>query len=535
MNGHSLRVGLWLTAIVAASVALSIRWVFLVPIFQSPDEPQHFDYALCLNERRALIHGEPLPADGAVPLIHPWTNHLRIASHFEAIAFHPKVHVSPDYGTPEFYEMLKRSAPAVDRNAIQQAPILAGLYPFGYYSVLAVWLEGVRLVGNDPVTLLFGARLFSVLLLCITLIFTYATARELHLKERTALLLTAAIGLFPLTSFISSYVQPDNLGLTLASICFYLSLRLRRQPDSGRLQVWLGLASAALLVTKPHFYLCVFGCGAAALIVQRLSLRLALASWLRCAVLLLAPALAVGMVHLYVTSGVANYYGDAAPVNHSVKALIKGFNNALMNYYAGPTHDSFWGVFGWMDTPLMIASPKWTARVHFILQVTAWLVLGLTLLRLAQVASRLFSLWRRGRRQAVWRIALSNVPVNSYFLFTVLMFALYIRLDNRFAAQGRNWFPFLLPIFLTAFVYAPRALAWRGVGITLGSLGLMGLLLYDGIGGYYSLRTIEHRYYAADPSPSRAVPRGVPRASCPCGAQHRRDAGGTPVEPIFTS
>jgi hypothetical protein len=75
------------------------------------------------------------------------------------------------------------------------------------------------------------------------------------------------------------------------------------------------------------------------------------------------------------------------------------------------------------------------------------------------------------------------------------MIVLYIRLENRFAAVGRNWLPFLLPIFLTAFVYAARALRLRRVGMTCGALGLIGLLLYDGIGGYHALKTIEHRYY----------------------------------------
>ncbi len=499
-----LRVVLCLAAIVTASAALSIRWVFLVPIFQAPDEPQHFDYALCLSEHRALYHGQPMHFEGDHSFVHPWTNYLRKAARIDTVAFHPDVRMPPNYGTRAFYDTLERQAPPVDGDTLNRPPLLAGVYPFGYYGLLAVWLEGVRFVHDGPAALLFGARLFSVLLLCITLIFTYATARELNLKQRTALLLTAAIGLFPLTSFVSSYVQPDNLAWTLSSLCFYLSLRLRQQPDNGSLLAWLGLASGALLVTKPHYYLCVFGCGAAALLVQRLYLRLSLASWLRFGALVLGPAFALGLVHLKMTCDAPNYYSDPAPSSSFSAKVLHGFPRAALNYYAGPTHDSFWGVFGWMDTHLVIGNYKWTARVQSVLQIAAWLVLALTLMRLSQVLWRLHGLWRRGRRRLALRIALANVPINSYFAFTILMFVLFIRLDNRFAAQGRNWLPFLLPIFLTAFAYAPCALAWRRIGFACGTLGLLGLLLYDGVGGYYALRTIRDRYYVPAASVSAA-------------------------------
>src|SRR5205823_12013654 len=100
---------------------------------------------------------------------------------------------------------------------------------------------------------------------------------------------------------------------------------------------WFGLASGALLVTKTHYELCVFGCGAASLIVQRLALRLSLASWFRCAVLLLLPAFMLGLVHVNLTRGVENYYSDPAPSKSFDEKVVQGFSRALRDYYAGPT------------------------------------------------------------------------------------------------------------------------------------------------------------------------------------------------------
>jgi len=41
------------------------------------------------------------------------------------------------------------------------------------------------------------------------------------------------------------------------------------------------------------------------------------------------------------------------------------------------------------------------------------------------------------------------------------LLVLHVRLDNRFGGQGRNWIPFLLPIFYVPLCYAPKAISSR--------------------------------------------------------------------------
>ncbi|HKI30987.1 MAG TPA: DUF2142 domain-containing protein [Gemmataceae bacterium] len=490
-----------LVAVVVGASALAVRWVFFVPIFQSPDEPEHFDYALCLNESRGLIHAEASPPDEPLAWhVHPYTSHLGERTALRKVAFHGDVRMPAGYGTPRFYEVVEEQAPSRDSIRLSRAPALAGLYPFGYYALLATWLEVVRLVHDGPVGLVFGARLFSVLLFAASLMLSYAVCRELRLGRRLALALTAGIGFFPLATFVSSYVQPDNLGFTLVSLCFYLSLRLRKRPDSGGLLAALGVALALLLVTKNHFYLCAL-LPTVALVAARLWAGGAgVRGWLRSAGLLLLPSLPTGLVHLWVVSGVTNYFADPAPYRGFTATVLGGVARAARNFYAGGTHQSFWGTFGWTDAPLVIHDDTTTAGVRLVIHALAWGLLALSLVRLGQVAVRLVRLGRRGKGRAAVRVALSNVPINSYFLFTVLMFVLYVRLDNRFGAQGRNWLPFLLPIFLTGIVYAPRALVLRRAGRACGRALLVGLLLFDVVGEYYALKTIERRYYASVPA-----------------------------------
>jgi hypothetical protein len=148
-----------------------------------------------------------------------------------------------------------------------------------------------------------------------------------------------------------------------------------------------------------------------------------------------------------------------------------------------------------MDTLLVIGGPRTDAVFRLAVQAVTWGVLALTLVRFQQVVVRVVGLVRRGRTGTAARIVVSNPLINGYFLFTVLMVLLYVRTGNRFAAQGRNWLPFLPGILLTALVYAPRALAGRGSQRACARLLATGLALYVGFGSYYAVRTIQRRYY----------------------------------------
>src|SRR5262249_61268990 len=83
---------------------------------------------------------------------------------------------------------------------------LITIYPFGYYTAVALWIRLISVFSTGVTALFFGARIFSVLLVVLSLVLCYAVCRELRMSQRRALLLTAIVGWFPLTSFVSSYV-----------------------------------------------------------------------------------------------------------------------------------------------------------------------------------------------------------------------------------------------------------------------------------------------------------------------------------------
>lgn len=519
-----------LASIVASAASLSLYWMFLVPIYEAPDEQTHLDYALNIYSAGRLISVRepyhawnfgPLPQHGEAlgNVYHVYTSYLVQISDLDRIAFNPAVKAPSNYGSKRFYADLDIHAPPEMSGDLagQQKPWdVSGrngyqdVYPFGYYAATAAWMRLVRLLSARLSVLFFGARSFSVLLLICSLLLVYANAREMRFTQARALLLTAIIGGFPLTSFVSSYVQPDNLCLTLVLLCSYLALVLRRKPDARGTLALLGMALGILSVTKYHTFIAVLLPILGMLAADKLARRMRNVGWGRLASSLLIPLSIGAVIQMWITWGSstaglvsnANTVHTGASVALSqgtwafINFLMDGLGGAFSNFYlSGSTFQSFWGLFGWADTPLVIVSPEINEAIRSLIALLNCIVFGLALVRLERVITRLILVARRGRSRQALSIAFSKPLLNGCFLFTTGLFVLYMLVRNQFAPQGRDWFPFILPLFLVGIDYAPKALTHRRTRQTFSTLIIGGLLLYCAIGGYYSIHSVVHRFY----------------------------------------
>ena len=500
-----------LAAITLSAALLSTYWVFKVPIFQNPDENSHIDYAFSIYSADRLLNVRRPPSEWNVHarLIegvagaaydfnsHQYTLYLIDSTDFMRVRFHANEKMPSDYGTASYYSNLNTKAPQgpVPGSALQPQdnPWLLTGYPFNYYLALAIWLKVLNLFSSGPVFLFFTARLFSVLLLVTSLILTYFLLRELHLSKRRALALTAAVGFFPMTTFISAAVQPDNLSWPLMSACFYLSLLLRRESSSIRNQILLGITLALLLVTKYHFFLFTAFPVLGLVLAEHLFRRRSLKEFLKTLSILTVPSVLLFAVQLWVVWGQQITGGN---LRLSRSGWIIGVKNALVDFYrGGPALVSYWGTFGWMDTELIIRSPATQNRIIVLLSVITLLVLTLVFFRLEQITTRLVVLARRGRWRYALRVVFSNPLVNSNFVFSAFMVVLYAVHQGGFNAQGRHWFPYFLSGFLIATQFAPKALSHRRTQAAMSAILLLGLLLFCSIGSYYSIQSIKDRYY----------------------------------------
>lgn len=504
-----------LAAIVVAGVALSAYWAYRVPIFQAPDEDVHFDYvAQLITARRPLRASERPQAERLnpfVPYSHPYTWYLRVRTNFDGIRFKPEVKVNPGYGTRSYFAALGREAPRLRQQPLRNAWVISE-YPVGYYGLAALLAGLAQPVFPGVVAAFFVARATSVVLFGIGLFAWHAVFRRLC-SGRRALLLTAAVALYPLSSFVSSNVQPDNLAFTAAGLALASALAMLRRtgPPGARQLLALGAALALCLLAKYHLFVSV-----AVPVVAALVARGWRRPWLlprRRAALLLVPGLLALALQLWITtggSGLRNLsYGSRRSqlfeaVDHSRLLYgVRVFESLLKNYFAsdGDTFRTFSGSFGWLDTPLVIASPQLDAAIELGIKVAMAMVLAFALHRMLDVWARLLRV-RRRRRGAAARLLLGNPALNALVCYSALMIGLYLYTANGYLAQARQWFAVMPLLFWAGMDWAPRALPSRRIARVAGGVLLAGLLTYALAGSYWALVAIEARYYHAAAPPS---------------------------------
>jgi hypothetical protein len=523
-----------LAAIILAAVSLALYWVFLVPMLQAPDEPIHLHTAFNVYSAGKLVSvREPLHSwNSDLAGDHVYITYLEKATNAQSFVFHYSVKVPPDYGTRDYYAALDRNAPTEDSGDLEgKSRVQYGLltvYPCGYYAALAGWLRIASIFTKRVTSLFFAARMFSVFLLAISLSLMYFTLRELKLGSGLALMLTAIVGFFPMTTFVSSYAQADNLTLTMVMLCCYLALRVKRSFGTKSLMILLGLALGTLYLTKYHFFAAVFPAVIGLVAAENL-LRRGRVGWLKLFTILLIPVLVAILIQTWITWGAdphmvvpnpsmahvglnqALAHGRVATARYLVEGVGLGFSNFYLNGHTaltGSTFNSFWGDFGWTDAPLVIFSPWKTNIIRNFIAIACVAVFVLTIVRIGQVILRVWRVAKRGRRRRALSILFSNPLLNGYFIFTVMMFGLFMVVRRSFAPQGRNWFPFILAIFLNAVAHAPKALGRRRVSTLVSGALFAGLALYCILGSCYAIPSIVNRYYNVN-----AVP--PPYSVCP--------------------
>jgi len=508
--------------VLAAAFALAILWSYMVPILEASDENDHFDYAISLAHAGHLI---PAWTSAPYPSYDLQTDFLETYTDFPRINLNLHDRVPPGYGTHEYFEQLDRRAALQlpdpwKFEATAHNPTLLPFYPFGFYALLAMWIRSFAAFHHSLVATFFAARWFSIALLPVTLAFSYGIARELRLRPWLSLALTAVIGMFTLTTFVASYVQPDNLTWMLYTIITFLALRIRRH-FSYAYAFAIGLALALLAITK-YQYFAVMLAVLVALLGVRLARPFSLLRTLAVAALLLLPsgltlltqALLVGSNPSFAAIAVAHFTakpsGTLSPTLFGFVSLcgqaiwhffIAGFNYELDAdpHFSGAT--SYWGDSGWLDTPLSFGSVAINTLVHLTIQTLNCITIALSVIWLSRTAYRLVRLAIRGRIWTALNLAVANVPLNLYFVFIAFMVFFYALTDNEWRISGRTWIPVIEPAFLLGFYFAPRALGrmrWRAPYATA---ILVLLALYATVGSFFGAVSAQQRYYGRDQLP----------------------------------
>lgn len=501
--------------------ALSASWAFIVPIFQATDEAAHFDYAISIFSAGRLVGTRGATAAW---IVSPYTRYLLRASDYFEIAFHSSIRAPKGYGTLAFYRHLDSGAPSLIDPVPAHGSVsyIASTYPFAFYALEALWMKAIAATTGSLTAMFFGARLLCVFLTMLGLYFAYRAALNIGVPPWLGVALVVAAGFFPLTTLVSSYVQPDNLAFTLvsASLFFATQLRVARRPFATT--VSLGISLGLLAITKYHFFL-----GAAIPIALLVLVRLwherprLTAAFARLLALTI-PAIALLSVQLALlppqhtlppgtppSNGLLGSLWEVARtgVGPTLAYLLTNSAKAILDFFVtGPNVVTYWGELGLWDAPLVVVNEQVELALRIFIafaSVAVAVVIGYRVLRNSAILGK-FALRGRGVRAAL--IATSDPVLSSYALFVVLMFGLYVASNNVFGAAGRQWCPYIFAAFLCAAWYAPRTvprLRARGPAVAA-----IGLAIYALVASGYATAAVIGRYYgASDASLSAVHPR----------------------------
>lgn len=504
----ALRAGT-LFVVLLLSVMLAVKWALIVPIFQNPDEPIHADYAFALMDARRIV---PVAPDPNLRFVDPLTQYLSNSVNSGSIAFHPGDIVEPGYGTRAMYRAIDAHAPVAAERRYRARPEPSHLrYPVLYYGLIAVVGGSTRALTHSVVAAFFAMRLFGVALLSITLASGFVLLRLSGFGWVRATAVTAIVGLLPEQSFLSASIQPDNLAETSVTVTLLFAVLFRRKPNP-RWFVLTAFSFGILYMTKLQYFVAVALPVGLLFLSVGLRGRTSVGKISLAAIVLFLPtagwyafkawmsrAATIAVVDPF-SAPTAQAEWAAAAHDGLIAFVMHGTNETLRAwrsfYFDGQAARSFWGTFGWMDTPLSFGNAALTSLVEMTIRYTTIVVMVAVLL---SVGVQLFRLVLRAKSDALGRafaIFVRDPLIFAVVIFNAIMLALWLRWGD-FGFQGRYWLPLAFPIWSVVFAYGPRFLRAPRLAARVSGVAMAALLVLVAAETCFALPTVVQRFYLA--------------------------------------
>lgn len=448
---HRPRIDYLLALILGLTLVRGVVYASVIPPWQAPDEPKHFEYVALLQDKRRLVTYE----DASPELQREIITSMRVHDFWR-------------FGYVNTPELLARSFEDVWKNAstqLNRPPI--------YYIAASLFSWAFR--GGPLEAQLYVIRLFSILLGVLTVLMAYLAVRTVFPKDVFLPPMAASfIAFLPMHSFITSSANSDNMANLIAAALALLMARLFKQgATTGSLISILGLIASGLWTKRTTIFAAPLFILATPIYLAGKRIRTSFWVLLGSFILLLGVA-AVAIARSYRLRSGISWILDRYFFNYSVSANLAQFGRHdytpedLFNLYtlfARRIFDSFWAQFGWMNVRL---DSYW---YDVLLGVSLISLLGLVILgvRLAM----------RKERLEAWQAKVLAL----YLVWTALVVVItYVQYTAEFSVssfpQGRYLFPALVPI-ATYFALGLKSLlpkAWQpALIVTL----LAGLFLLD--------------------------------------------------------
>jgi hypothetical protein len=320
---ESLHLTKGAVALLMCSAGLLVLWSFVVPIFEAPDEPAHWDYARYVRLNKKLPFYSPFSVEANSPPLY-----YLIAAPFANYSDIPP----------------RLTWPAATGSV---TPALPRYFQNSYSDYVLYWpIRAVRLV--------------TALISLVTIVFCYAAGVEATGRETTGLLGAGLVAFLPQFTFRGMNVSNDAMVTAFSSIVLYVIIRMIRRGASGRLAIACAVMIAAAFLSKASalFLPIPF---VVAVVTETASWKQK-RKWL--SALLISGALAAPWL-------IRNQilYGDPL----AKKAMYTAVGNLIneksitsqyfVRVFPENLAASFIGVFGWGT----LLSPRWVYHIYWLL------------------------------------------------------------------------------------------------------------------------------------------------------------------------
>lgn len=449
-----------LVLILVLTLFRGILYASLVPPWQTPDEPKHFEYVALLQEKGRLVTYE----DASPALQREIISSMRVYD-FWRFGYAN----SPEQASHSFEDVWNSAFTELDRPPL-------------YY--LAASLAYAPFRGMSVDTQLYAIRLFSVVLGVLTVLMTFLAVRTIFPEDAFLPSMAAIfVSFLPMHTFVTSSVNSDNMANLVAAALAYALARLFKGGASiAKVAGILLLVGAGLWSKRTTVFMLPLTAMTIPLYLFGRRPRASTWAFLGGTTMVLGAALALVARSGRLRDGVGwvldhYFFNDSAATNLAHLFGNKYTLDALLELYSGflrRIFDSFWARFGWMNVRL-------DAFWYDIL-------VGVALLGFIGLLHLGLRLAMRHERLEGWQARIMVLYLLWMVLVVVITFIHYTAdFSTSSFPQGRYLFPALVPI-ATYFALGLKHLLPKSLQPTLLLAMAGGFFLLDTLGmGLYIL------------------------------------------------
>lgn len=396
----------------------SLIWNIAIPIWQTPDELAHFSYV------QSLVEHKFFPLKEGNVLVSKETSLATNTLKFNEVVFN-----SEEKFLFNDYEERKAllDSNMEYRGDIESEITSAANYPPLYYMLCSIPYLIFR--NCDLPTLFHSIRFTSTILLVITCYFVYKTAKVLQFNKSLQVASCIFVGFQPMLTMLSASVNPDNLIITLFSIFTYLVIKVITHVNISKLQdIYIMLLVLFLTILTKEYSFVMSGLVIFFLFYYLYKKKrigeLNMIKFIPIFVLMIFFVI----LQLKILSFDTGVKSIAMNTGSSILSFPKFlFSKDYIDRLVSFEFQSFWGVFGWLDTP-----------IHAPFYDIIWIFVLITVIG---ILSELFS-----RRQRLTVFCFMSIFFISLVVFLAFLDFRIHSIYESMITQGRYYLVMIAPI-----------------------------------------------------------------------------------------